>query len=84
MGERTRCANRLHADLIELSPGYQVGVKNLVSKRYLARTELLLADNSLTRAGLARRRLQALRRLDLEIAELKREFTLMVGARGQT
>ena len=82
VGERTRCANRLHADLIELSPGYQVGVKNLVSKRYLARTELLLADNSLTRAGLARRRLQALRRLDLEIAELKREITQMVEASG--
>ena len=82
VGERTRCANRLHADLIELSPGYQVGVKNLVSKRYLARTELLLADNSLTRAGLARRRLQALRRLDVDIAELKLEITQMVEASG--
>lgn len=82
VGERTRCANRLHADLIELSPGYQEGVKNLVSKRYLARTEILLADNSLTRAGLARRRLQAIRRLDREIAELKREITQMVEASG--
>jgi len=37
--ERTRVANRLHADLVELQPGYQEQVKNLVSKRYLARVE---------------------------------------------
>ncbi len=41
VGERTRCANRLHADLVDLCPGYQVEVKNLVSKRYLARAERL-------------------------------------------
>ena len=45
VGERTRCANRLHADLVELRPGYQVEIKNLVSKRYLARAEQLLAED---------------------------------------
>ena len=55
VGERTRCANRLHADLVVLCPGYQVEVKNLVSKRHLARAERLLADNAEIRAGLARR-----------------------------
>ena len=82
VGERTRCANRLHADLVVLCPGYQVEVKNLVSKRHLARAERLLADNSEIRAGLARRRLLTLRRLDLEIAELKSEITGMVEATG--
>lgn len=82
VGERTRSANRLHADLVDLCPGYQVQVKNLVSKRYLARTERLLADNPRLRAGLARRRLQALRRLDLEIAEAKQEITAIVEATG--
>jgi transposase len=82
VGERTRCANRLHADLVELCPGYQVQIKNLVSKRYLSRAQHLLADNSLTRAGLARRRLQDLRRLDLEMAELKLEITRLVEASG--
>jgi transposase len=82
VGERTRCANRLHADLVELCPGYQVEIKNLVAKRYLARAERLLAHESQTQAGLARRRLQALRRLDLEIAELKLEITRMVEASG--
>jgi transposase len=80
--ERTRCANRLHADLVALCPGYQVDIKNLVSKRYLARAEHLLTDNPSTRAGLAKRRLQALRRLDLEIAELKQEIALTVEASG--
>ena len=82
VGERTRCANRLHADLVALCPGYQVEIKNLVSKRYLARAELILADNSAIRAGLARRRLQALRRLDVETAELKQEITRMIKASG--
>ena len=80
--ERTRCANRLHADLVELCPGYQVEIKNLVAKRYLARAERLLAHESQTQAGLARRRLQALRRLDLEIAEMKQEITLIVEQSG--
>jgi len=82
VGERTRCANRLHADLVDLCPGYQVEIKNLVSKRYLVRAERLLADKSQTQAGLAWRRLQALRRLDLEIAEMKQEIALTVEASG--
>jgi transposase len=84
VGERTRCANRLHADLVDLCPGYQVEVKNLVSKRYLARAERLLAENPRLRAGLARRRLKSLRRLDLEIGEARQEIAAMVEASGST
>jgi len=80
--ERTRVANRLHADLVELQPGYQDQIKNLVSKRYLARVESLLTGSRITRAELARRRLTNLRRLDAEAAELKQAIARVVAESG--
>jgi transposase len=82
--ERTRIINRLHADLVELWPGYQEQVKNLISKRWLRRVETFLAGNQASRADLARRRLAGLRRLDAESSELKVSITRIVEESGSS
>ncbi len=79
--ERTRVANRLHADLSIAYPGYQRTVgRALTSRSSLARAEELLAADASTRAELARRRIRRLRDLDGELRELERRLTVQVGS----
>jgi transposase len=82
VAERNRIANRLHADLVSLRPGYEQQIPTLDSGVRLGRAERLLAGDESVQAGLARRRIETLRRLDAEIRQLEREIAQSVKALG--
>ena len=82
--ERTRVANRLHADLLVLSPGYGERIPNLVAARHLATLSRLLGRLTSVRAGLARNRLVRLRAIDREVAGLETRLAALVAASGSS
>lgn len=82
--ERTRHQNRLHADLLALSPGYEQRCPNLVAKRHLAAAAQILRGVTGVQAELARRRLGTLRGLDRQILELERRISTLVTASGSS
>jgi transposase len=70
VAERTMLANRIHAELHGLRPGYQARVPRLTGPTFVkAATELLAGDSSV-RAELTRRRLQRLAQLAGELQEV--------------
>jgi transposase len=73
-------ANRLHADLAIISPGYGRVCRRLTAERSLAAAEQLLADQPSARARVARRRIARLRELDAEIRGLAGQLTRLVAA----
>ena len=78
--ERTRIANRLHADLVQLAPGYQARCPTLSGRAMLARAARILGPHRSLQGELARRRLATLRRLDAEITDLERRSRALVKA----
>lgn len=78
LGERIRTANRLHADLVSLRPGYEQSLPALDSPPRLEQARRLLERRPGVQAQLACRRVQALRRLDQEIRELERSIAQSV------
>jgi transposase len=78
--ERTRVANRLHADLLVLAPGYGEQIPNLVAARHLAAVGRLLGRSTGIRAQLARKRLARLRALDREMGALEAQLAELVAA----
>jgi transposase len=82
LAERTRVANRLHVDLVSLRPGYERTLPRLDSPPRLDEAERLLRRETRVQADLARRRIEALRRLDREIRELERQIAQSVRASG--
>ena len=80
LGWRTAEANRLHADLAIVCPGYAQVCRRLTAERSLAAAEQLLADQPLIRAQVARRRIARLRELDREIRALADQLTQLVAA----
>jgi hypothetical protein len=72
VGERTRVANRLHADLVVLAAGYTREVPNLAGACHRAAVARLLDGLAGVRAELARADLARLRELDAECAALER------------
>jgi transposase len=83
--ERTRVANRLHADLSIAYPGYQRTIgRALTSRASLASAEDLLAADASTRAELARRRVARVRELDEELRDLERRLAVMVNSHPTT
>ncbi len=84
VSERTRIANRLHADLLVLAPGYGERIPNLVAARHLATLARLLSRLTSVRAGLARSRLAHLRAIDREVADLEVRLVTLVAASGSS
>jgi transposase len=82
--ERTALANRAHADLTGLSPGYQHQVRTLTTRARVRRVLELIADNHSVRADLTRRRLERIMVIDAEAAQLKRDIAALVTAAGST
>lgn len=82
MGERTRTANRLHADLVQLRPGYQVRCPALRGAPALKVAAAILRGERSLQGELARARLATLRRLDAEIKGLERRLAALVAASG--
>lgn len=79
---RTQLANRLHADLVVLAPGYELRIPNLVAARNLALTSRLLARQRGVRAELARDRLHELRELDRRVKRLGDQLPGLLAATG--
>jgi transposase len=77
-------ANRLHADLLVLAPGYGERIPNLNAARHLAAVARLLGHLRSVRAGLARSRLAHLRAIDREAAGLEARLATLVAESGSS
>jgi transposase len=64
---RTQVANRAHADLVVIRPGYEEKVPNLRARRHVIRARTLLRGDRSVRGELLRLRLGELLRLSREI-----------------
>lgn len=83
--ERTRVANRLHADLSIAYPGYQRTIgRALTTKRSLDAVAALIADDLSVRANLARQRLARLAAIDDEMKTLKLQLEATLAATAST
>jgi transposase len=71
---RTQVANRIHAHLVVLRPGYEKVVPNLRARRYLARARSLVARDRSVQGELVRRHLQEVLRLEDEIARAEKSI----------
>src|SRR4051812_16371820 len=76
LGERTRVANRLHTDLVALRPGYERALPRLTARSHLEAAERLLEQD--------RRRIETLRRIDVDLKQVERELRSRVKASGST
>jgi len=70
IGERTALANRTHAELHGLLPGYHTQVPRLTAPTFIAAAQALLAGDQRIRAEVTRRRLTRLAELTAEIKDV--------------
>jgi transposase len=79
---RTQVANRAHADLVNVRPGYGREVPNLRAKVHRGKARSLLRGDHSVRAELLRSRLGELLRLEGEIAAMDRRIGALVRETG--
>jgi transposase len=79
---RTQVANRTHADLMHVLPGYERQVPNLRAKGHRTTARSLLRGDRSVRAELGRKRLGELSRLEGEIAAMDRRIRAAVQKTG--
>jgi len=84
VGERTRVANRLHADLVVLAASYKREVLNLAGVCHRAAVARLLDGLAGVRAELARADLARLRELDAECSALEKQIRSLVQLSGSS
>jgi transposase len=82
--ERTTLANRVHADLVSLRPGYQHHVPTLTTRSRIREVITLLEGDDSVRVELTRRRLERVIEIDAESRALKRRIAALVAATGTT
>ena len=81
---RTRVANRLHAVILELVPGGYAGEIYASKVARLLEAFVPVGAVAAARKEIAEERLDDLRRLDAQLAELKQRLTAVVAASGTT
>ena len=80
--DRTAGANRLHADLGKLRPGYQQNIRRLTTSKALKEAMRLLWSDTSPHARVAKGRIRTLRNLDRQIKELTTQIEGEVTGRG--
>ena len=81
---RTAEANRLHADLSIMLPGYASHLRSLVQPDSVTKASQLLDGLEGVRAGVARRRIARLRRFEEEITDMTTEIAHALEVVGTT
>ena len=76
--DRTAQANRLHADLGKLRPGYHHNIPRFTTQKSLDQAMKLLWRDTTPRARVAKQRIRRLRQLDAEIKQLTAEIEELV------
>jgi transposase len=71
---RTQMANRAHADLVVIRPGYEEKVPNLRARRHVVRARTLLRGDRSVRGELLRLRLAEVLRLSRDIEQTDRRI----------
>ncbi len=80
IAERTGIANRVHAELGWLHPGYQQRLPRLTSRSHVQAALQLLENDSSVRAAVTRARLTRLLAIGAELAGLRTQITALVTA----
>ena len=75
---RTAQANRLHADLGKLRPGYHHNLPRLTTRKSLDQAMKLLWRDTTLHTRIAKQRIRTLRQLDTQIKELTTEIAELV------
>ena len=84
IAERTATANRVHADLGWLRPGYQRQLPRLTQPAHLRAALALLDGDSSVRAAVTRQRVTRMIEITGELAALREQISALVAASGSS
>lgn len=81
---RTQLTNRVHKHLTVARPGYEKKIGSLATEKSRRAIVMMVRGDHSVRAELVRRNIKELRRLDVEMKELRKEISATVAATGTT